>query len=145
MKVEKINIWDLPETTWKGITTNGVVMKNGLAVMGGGVALEAAKRFTDLPKQLGAGIEMAGNTVILFPDHCVFSFPTKHHFRDKSDIELIKKSARGLIAILDHSESVITPPVYLPFPGIGLGGLDEKTVLDALEGILDDRVILTKI
>ena len=32
---------------------NGVVKKDGCAVMGGGIALEAKERFPNLPKRLG--------------------------------------------------------------------------------------------
>ena len=38
------NLWQLP-ATWRGITTNGFVRKNGTAVMGRGCAREAATRF----------------------------------------------------------------------------------------------------
>jgi hypothetical protein len=45
------NIWDYYDKGhWIVITTNGIVNKNGEAIMGRGVALEAAKKFKDLPR-----------------------------------------------------------------------------------------------
>jgi hypothetical protein len=48
------------------ITTNGFVKSNGEAVMGRGIAKEAANRFSMLPKLLGDTLRTRGNNVHLF-------------------------------------------------------------------------------
>lgn len=67
------------------ITTNGFVKKNGLAVMGRGCALEAARRIPALPSLLGKHIELHGNVPTwLVPDRLV-SFPVKHNWYEEAD------------------------------------------------------------
>ena len=70
MKEQQIELWDVTDG-WKVITTNGSINKKGLAVMGRGCALEAAKRSPELPKLLANALKktgtifMYGNTVLL--------------------------------------------------------------------------------
>jgi len=64
MKELNRDLWDLyDQSKICGITTNGYVKKNGLAVMGRGCALQARKRFMGLPRVLGEKIQQNGNIV----------------------------------------------------------------------------------
>lgn len=70
----------------------------------------------------------------------IITFPTKHHWRDESDLELIRTSAEQLI---DICEGRGITSCYLTRPGCALGGLDwESQVRPLLEPILDDRFII---
>lgn len=66
------------------ITTNGVVKPNGDAVMGKGLAEQAAKRWPSMPKTLGAKIQFNGHCVLVIGPkfsfdvpYAIVSFPTK--------------------------------------------------------------------
>ena len=149
------NIFELPQNGEAVcITTNGIVKSNGDAVMGAGIALEANKKF-NLAQKLGKYINKHGNRAfnlgrypkftmeisyngpIMFT---IFSFPTKYHFKDNSDITLICKSAEQLMKMCDKfniNKCYITPP------GCGCGKLDwENTVKPWLSQILDDRFVI---
>lgn len=131
------------------ITTNGDKKQNGCAVMGAGIAKNAAMRFNNLARDLGVRLSKYGNKVYdmgTYRDAVtgdwirIITFPTKHHWREDSDLALIKVSAEQLLDICDQGG--ITR-CYLPCPGCGKGGLDwESQVKPLLETILDDRFII---
>lgn len=101
------------------VTTNGVVKNNGSLVMGAGVAKEAAKRFPELPHLLGQLVDERGNHVFVFDQFGVASFPTKHHWKENSDLQLIEQSCRELVWLSKKWDFVLLPRV-----GCGMGGLD---------------------
>lgn len=144
------NIWKLTTDNNSAIcvTTNGVTKRDGKAVMGAGIAKQARDRFS-ADSILGHRLRTGGNHVYdlgRYQDDnghafCLLSFPTKHDWRDMSDPMLIRKSAEELKAIADHRGFT---RVYLTPPGCALGGLDWETqVKGILEGILDDRFVVT--
>jgi len=135
------------------VTTNGVVKSNGELVMGAGIAKQFAERYPGLAKALGDHISTYGNRVChighrpsinqLKADPTlkgwdIFSFPTKHHWRDPSDLKLIAQSARTLVLGLDKFWPEYKK-IILPRPGCGLGGLKWADVKAVIEPILDDR------
>lgn len=139
----RVNLWTAPAEA-VCITTNGVVKRDGNLVMGRGCAKEAALKWPTLPKELGKLVAEHGNHVYDFdlksPNVKLYSFPTKNHYSDKSDLLLIERSLIELTAqvSLDHLQSVA-----LPRPGCGNGGLDwEKEVKPLCEQYLDDRFII---
>lgn len=143
------DIFYLPKTTEAVcITTNGIVDKNGNAVMGKGIALQAKNLF-HCEAKLGQYLKTYGNRCFNLGrykrDNEIFtliSFPTKHHWKEKSDITLICKSAIELIAICDKFN--ITK-CYLPLIGCGAGGLNwEVDVEPRLFNMLDDRFIIVR-
>lgn len=143
MKEIRGNIWDYHyEGNWVVITTNGVVKANGEAVMGKGIALQAKLRYPELPYELGRAIKMYGNRVILLDGvtklRKMFSFPTKHHWRDKSDLGLIEESAKQLAAIAPKEK------IYIVRPGCSNGQLDWKDVKPILERYLDGRFVVVQ-
>jgi len=143
MKEIKGDIWDFHKRGyWIVITTNGNVKVNGEAVMGKGIALQAAKRFPDLPIHLGQRLETMGNRLNPFPNISLFCFPTKWDWRDKSDLCLIAVSASQLVDYLTEAYISVKPSVYLPRPGCGNGQLDWKDVKPILEKYLDDRFVV---
>ena len=138
------NLWDFPADV-RVITTNGTVKKNGECVMGRGCALEAKRFQPEIPKLLGHHIqETKSNTPFLFPAILkgarLVSFPVKHNWYEKADIDLIEVSARILTAWANMPDKVgVWNTVVLPRPGCGNGGLRWEDVKPVLEPILDDR------
>lgn len=114
--------------------------------MGGGIAKEARDRYPGIAHRIGDSL-LTGRTGFLYlgkwkDDFGMFrelaAFPTKTHWREKSDLALIERVARELAEFLDRCEF---DGVLLPRPGCGLGGLSyESEVRPLLEPILDDRV-----
>lgn len=123
------------------VTTNGITRKDGTAVMGAGIAKTANMRY-NLDTELGNKLRTTGNHVYdmgIFNQHHIVTFPTKHHWRDLSDLELIKQSCLELVALADSNN---WKEIYLPPVGCGCGGLDWDDVEYAISPILDDRFII---
>lgn len=145
------DIFELPKNHMEAvcITTNGVVKKNGCAVMGAGIAKQASVRFSGLARNLGDRLTQYGNQAYnmgLYKDNItgkwtrLITFPTKHHWRDKSDLELIEMSAKQIVDICDR-RGITT--CYLPRPGCANGGLDwNSQVKPLIDRILDDRFVI---
>lgn len=117
------------------ITTNGYVKLNGDAVMGRGCAQEARDMFPGVEVHLGHSITSRGNSVdylgtyhINNYDYRLFSFPVKHHWRERADLALIKKScieASIIVKRLASTEENID--IIIPRPGCGNGNRDWET------------------
>ena len=130
------------------VTTNGIVKADGHAVMGAGIALQANKRF-QVSARLGSYISQYGNRAFNLGQYkrngsnevfTVFSLPTKHHFKDDSDINLIVKSCNQLVEMCDKFGIA---KCYLTPPGCGLGNLNyEQLVKPWISQILDDRFVV---
>ena len=145
------NIFNLPKNgEAMCVTTNGIVKADGHAVMGAGIAKQA-NDMLHLSARLGSYIKQYGNRAFnlgTYRRHClnetviftVFSLPTKHHYRDDSDITLICQSCEQLMQMCDKFS--ITK-CYLTPPGCGCGRLNyETTVRPWISQILDDRFIV---
>jgi hypothetical protein len=129
------NLWDIG--TVKVITTNGIVKNNLRAVMGAGCAKEAKELFPGIDHKLGVMIHNFGNIPhIINISPIIISFPTKWHWKENSDINLIINSAKKLVAIADAFNFDF---VAMPRPGCGNGHLKWEDVKPVLEPILDDR------
>jgi hypothetical protein len=134
MRQEVGDLWTYP-ADYRCITTNGVVNRDSL-VMGAGVALQAKERFPHLPRMLAGWVNQYGNRPFLCRKEGLITFPTKKHWRERSDIELIVRSARLVVDIVDKYD---IRSVVLTRPGCGNGGLRWEDVLPFLEVIFDDR------
>lgn len=138
MQIIKGNLWDFEGKGWLVIPTNGIRKENGEAVMGAGLAKEAAERYPDLPRLLGERLKI-GNYIYFFHTYKVVTFPTKNHWKDPSDLELIIKSAVQLLkdmqAFRRQGRDV---KFYLPKIGCGLGGLEWHNVWGAVRPYLDE-------
>lgn len=138
------NLWELVQPgDALVITTNGDVNKRGWAVMGRGIALEAAKAFegVGLKERLGWMLKTGGNHVYPISVPAPFSLvtmPVKHHWHEEADPSLIAKSAAEL-AVLAGKKGWTT--IWMPRPGCGNGRLQWSDVRPLIEGILDDRFV----
>lgn len=129
------DLWDYPASVYV-IPTNGFVKKGNprRAVMGAGLALQAATRYPNLPEVLGRCILGRGNHVYGIA-HNIVAFPTKNDWRDDASLELIEQSARELKELADK---IGWPIVAMPRVGCGLGGLRWGHVKPVLEAVFGD-------
>lgn len=146
------NIFLLPDGPEAAVvTTNSMVKSNGHAVMGAGIAKYARDAFDGFAELLGQLLKKYGNRAYfmgswhdahraaagLSPSVFVATMPTKRDWRDKSDPELIRKSAIELSAIAVRNN---LRQLYLPAPGCSNGGLDYATqVRPVISQVMDDR------
>ena len=145
MKEATGNIWRLPCDAIV-VPTNGNVNRHGEAVMGRGIALQAARRWPLLPKVLADLLRSDGNHVfdVYKPRRLptLLTFPVKHHWHQHAELDLIERSTQELVAKANH---LAYHRVALPRVGCGNGGLDWTDVLPILERYLDDRFILVSL
>lgn len=132
------DIWEYLGEAVIAVTTSGSVGKTGRAVMGRGVARQAAERFPLLPEELGRRLLKEGNHVHLLGSGIV-SFPVEETAWSCPDLRLIARSAGELRRLADR-ESWRT--VVVPRPGCGGGGLDWSEVRPLLERYFDERFIV---
>ena len=121
------------------VTTNGIVKRNGALVMGAGVAKQFTLNFPGIEYDLGAKVKVYGNQPFLVyrKKTGILSFPTKDHYKDKSNLTLIKSSAEAIVKLATARKWT---SIAIPAPGVGLGGLSwSKDVQPLLESILDNR------
>lgn len=124
------------------IMTNAIIKTNGCAVMGRGIAKRADDLF-DVSRILAGSLKEHGNHVYHLGIHPyngvrirLLSFPTKYHWKDDSDLELITQSCRELKAMCDRNQ---IKTCYLVPPGCANGHLDWETqVKPEIVKILDD-------
>lgn len=132
------NLWAAP-TPFKIITTNGTVRKDGRAVMGRGCAYQAAQRYPKLPIQLGLRLAEFGNHVFLFQDFSLITFPVKHHWHERADLDLIAQSVEELKALINTKRAYT-----MVRPGCGNGHLNWKRVRPLLQSLPDNVFIINK-
>lgn len=101
MKLIYGNLWD-QQADAICITTNGFIKSNGECVMGRGCALEAAKRFKQLPTLLANAIKKRGNVVNPLGKFInqgsptvILSFPVKPDIQITQDPNQIVQHIRG--------------------------------------------------
>lgn len=147
------DIWTLHHpNNWIVITTNGSVNYRGQAVMGRGLALQAAQRFPGLHIEVGNAIKLWGNTVNVLHSHRLITFPVKHKWMQTADLELIRTSAHQLLNAWDQisqdcfgARPRYSGHIYLPRPGCNNGGRTWAEVRPILAPILDDRFTVVEI
>lgn len=140
------------------ITTNGHYTKDGIAVMGGGCAGVAARKWPDMPKRLGmclkkfkrnvpyiiGAVDEDGKSLEVNKDlfhnkkfKClVFSYPTIDDLMDGANIPLIVQSAK---IMADYANQLELKNIVCARMGVGIGGLDWDDVKPEIVDILDDR------
>lgn len=135
------SLWDYHDAGhWVVVPTSGVVTQRG-AVMGQGVALQAAKRYPDLPKELGLQIKKWGSMVRDFPKYRLLTFPTKKHWQSRASLSLIEWGCRWLTYLAGDNQASL----YLPQLGCGAGGLSWRNEVKPVMGsILDDRFVVVE-
>lgn len=146
LQTNKSLFW-LPEGNSEAaaFTTNGNIRNDGKAVVGAGIAKKANSLF-HIDTKLAQYLKEYGNRAFNLgrfqnnqtgANFTLFTFPTKHNWKDDSDVTLICKSAEQLMQMCDKFG--ITR-CYIPLVGCGCGGLNwETTVKPWVSQILDDR------
>ena len=137
------NLWDV-EADVRVITTNGYIKRNGSAVMGRGVALQAANKDPELPRLLGALLQDRGNVPIPIDSVAghLITLPVKHNWYEPADLDLIEASTRELVKIVDDRLFKI---VAMPRPGCGNGQRSWEEVKPVIEPLLDDRFVIVNL
>ena len=116
------------------ITTNSTIRKDGVLVMGRGIARQARERFPGLDAAIGKQIlSLCGNegqygllVSPRWPEAKLGAFQVKAHYSQPAGLELIRHSTAMLCAwCAMHPDA----QVILNYPGIGNGRLHSKTVL----------------
>ena len=142
MKEVTGNIWTYyNQGHWIVITTNSTIKTNGECVMGRGIALQVKKKFPEFPRVLAKHIEAFGNVPIKYHIRQLITFPTKHNWWEKSDIQLIEESCKALVEIVTVSK---IEEVYMVRPGCSNGGLEWSNVKLVIEPYLDDRFTIVE-
>lgn len=142
--ISYVDIFTMPKGIHEAmcVTTNGMIKNNGEAVMGRGIAKSVNDRY-HVARKLADHLRANGNTACdlgVYDGFHLLTYPTKYDWRDNSDVELIKKSAKELMVIADRLELT---RVYVPKPGCANGHLNwELQVKPAIETILDDRFVV---
>jgi hypothetical protein len=137
MREAILDLWDFP-TAWRAVTTNGCVKSDGTCTMGAGVAKQVRDRIPGFDAWLGRVVSQYGNRVFINLDHGWVTYPTKYHWADPSDMNLIRISAIQLMEVVAKYQ---LPYVLLPRPGCDNGGLSWGDVKPVISSILDHRVI----
>ena len=140
MKELNRNMWNIPAEAYV-VPTNGIVKRDGTAVMGKGVALQAALKYPELAQDLGQKLRDYGNQVFafLYGDVWIITLPTKEHWRDSSSERLVRTSLRQLVEIVP---SLQIESVVLPLIATGCGGLNKEHIKELLNDVLDDTYTL---
>jgi O-acetyl-ADP-ribose deacetylase (regulator of RNase III) len=155
MKEARGDLWEYPADAY-AITTNLATRKDGSAVLGRGVALQAKERFPRLEDILGRFIRKGGTVGVfetVFHRTCreillirLVVFPVKYHWSQKGDYDLIRASTSELVKL---TNTMGWQTVALPRPGCGNGGLPwidgvahDRGVRAVVRPILDDRFVV---
>jgi hypothetical protein len=138
MREQQVDIWSYQGQAIIAITTNGSLTRDGRAIMGRGVAKQAAERFPELRQQLGRLLQVRGNHVheILLG---LVSFPVEQTPFSLPELSLIRRSAEELRQLADQCG---WNAVVVPRPGCGGGGMRWQEVKPILEQFFDDRFIV---
>lgn len=115
---------------------------NCVGVMGKGLALQFKKAFPlnyrDYARDCKENQVVVGKVhwsfVAALDERFVVNFPTKKHWRDKSEIEYISSGLDHLIALITHLK---LKSLAIPALGVGLGGLPWEEVKQVLLTKLD--------
>jgi hypothetical protein len=132
------NIWDYLGSAVVVITSNGSLTRDGRAVLGRGVAIQALTHLPDLSQRLGTLLAQGGNHVHEVVEGIV-SFPVEETAWSLPDPGLIGRSCHELRALADERRWL---RIVVPRPGCGGGGLSWADVAPLLAAELDDRFLI---
>ena len=112
---------------------------NCVGVMGRGIALQFKNTFPENYKAyadacnkgtLRLGRVFTYHVGKFSYPHYIINFPTKHHWRDKSDIKDIDS---GLNSLIEEIKKLNIQSIAIPALGCGLGGLEWEQVKQKIE------------
>lgn len=132
--LKEVNNFTLLESSIYALTI--INPTNLMGVMGAGIALSLAHRFPTMKDQYRALVkanELKQGCVVLYAareiEIKVVSLPTKYHWKNDSDLNLIKAGLETLV----HQAQMLGP-IAMPRIGAGLGRLNwEEDVLPLVE------------
>ncbi len=136
-KEVKDDIWNYPDNI-KVITTNGNIKKNGNAVLGKGIALQASRRFQDLAFRYANHIKINTLSCAYYPSYKLILFPTKYNYWQNASLILIRKSMEETLKICKNNN---IKKVIMPKVGCGNGLLYWNSVKRTIEDILMSKDI----
>lgn len=111
------------------VTTNGQVNARGECVMGRGIAWQVRREDPSFARDLGNLISLHGNRPMRVRPS-IWTFPVKHHWAEKADLDLINTSFSHLAPMVSKFD---LQGLHLPRPGCGNGRLDWKDVQPLVE------------
>lgn len=126
-------------------TVNQVLKEDGRLVMGAGIAKQFRDKHTNLDLIWGYQTYMEQPLLYHYSwPKWLVGLPTKYHWREKSDINLIKSSLIELKYFLKYYNK---GNVLMTRPGCGLGGLEWSEIKPIMEQIfcepeLQERIIV---
>lgn len=129
------DIWEHIGLSVIAITTSGSLTRDGRAVLGRGVAGQAANIVPGLAGTLGRLIGERGNHVFDLGSNLV-SFPVEETAWSLPDLQIIGRSAQELASLANAAG---WPRILVPRPGCGGGGLAWHDVKPVLGQWLDER------
>ena len=138
------DLWNLHD---KGITivitTNHTIKSNGEAVMGRGIARQAALRYPTLPRMVGHHNRVK-TPVMYYPEFRLYTFTVKHDWWEDADPTLIRISYNTLFNDMRRTDDMVA----ISRPGCGNGHLDWKEDVEPIFATslyehrdIDDRII----
>lgn len=138
------DLWDYHDKgAWVVVTTNMQRNKYGYAIMGAGIAQQAARRFPALTTWYGSSLD-SGISRVVYPELRVVLLPTKDQWYNPSKLQLVEEGVRWLV----NTVAVNYPKAYFGLPrlGCGLGKLNwEADVKPLLERHLtSDRYVVVQ-
>lgn len=153
MQYRNGDIWQISRDmdAWVVVPTNLTNRRDGKAVMGAGLAKQAAQRFPALATNLGIHLLRFGSRLYLDNygraglHRKIICLPTKDHWQESANMDLIVDGCHELKEIAYALKTVGDErPILLPKIGCGLGGLNwERQVRPVVDSILEgDRFIL---
>ena len=126
------NFHNKDESKYIVVPSNTTVRKDGSAVMGRGIAAQAAKKFQKLPRAYGTRLrkQKTIDGFFVFKKRAIIMLPVKHDWKDNANVELIKDGLDLLSQVLNVDKSIKS--VGIPMLGCGFGGLAYEFVLPML-------------
>lgn len=129
------DLWAGSPAAWRVVPTNRIVRHDGRAVMGAGVALQAAQRFPALPHAYGRALRAGSTGLWAFEPGRILCLPTKDDWRRDAVMGLV---LAGLGQLRQFAAFRPAESVRLPMLGAGLGRLSGASVRAAIERTLGD-------
>ena len=131
-RIAHADIWSLfKKDSFMVVPTNISVKANGNAVMGRGIAAQAAKNYPELPRLYGNAIK-SGKTIdgfYVFPKLGIVTLAVKKNWRQDADIKLIESQ----LELLQRSaEKINYGTLLMPMIGTGFGRLTFEQILPLL-------------
>ncbi len=136
MKEKTCNLWT-ERADYRCIPTTGATAADGSAIMDTGPALEAAQRYRGLEIDLGRLLTSRGNHVHqLRPG--LLSFPIQQYVWSGPSLQIIRRSAQELAAIVGHAVTLLPRPVGAK------SNLTWEQVSEALASLPDNVIVIQR-